>query len=492
MPLCCIGCPNERPRTNAGLCYFFEAPVLFPSWSQRLSGALPLFDSHRVVAASTLDAINEQTNRKNKQIKDFMRDSQLHALADVPCDASAMEPRQGTASGAAPDQSATPTTAECTLRRDDLVDLNVSGTRMTVLRSTLCAGPPTSILRRMFDLGDAETAAAWRPPMRDGAFFLDYDPRHFATIINALRYGADAARFGDGADVACVRGLASYLGLYDIEAECAYAISRMDDLFDPEAHASLSFVFEDSLGDGDHRLGVGCLPATVRVPRRWRASRALDAIADALGVRRIHLRFYNAYTGTSVLHDTHRLWSRDRLSIGAPIDPAPTSTVDQFPWAHHNSCALFVARAPVGPRIALCKIYDAAAARSPDEDTTGDVLPLRPGVRPFVFCLPPPGASACDVVGAACVRAGIDTSSVVAAYIEHQGGSVEFTRLAFPTPSVDDDQDDDDTAHHVPHGESLMLFVGPSRRVDVLISDLLGVVFNRWLAAASADSDDAG
>lgn len=425
------------------------------------------------------------SNRANAHVRKdgHMRDSPLHDIGDTLVD----QPPTGNGSGIAPDVvpvQAAPGDALCAPQHDDLVDLDVSGTRMTVLRSTLCAGPPTSILRRMFDLGDPDMAAMWRPPVRDGAFFLDHDPRHFATIINALRYGVDAARFGEAADVACVRGLAAYLGLYDIEAECAYAVSRIDDTFDPEAYATIPFIFEDSLGDGDHRLGVGCLPATIRVPRRWRASRALDAIADALGMRRVHLRFYIAFVGTTVLHDGHRLWSRDRLSIGAPIDPAPTSTVHQFPWARYDECIVFVARAPVGPRIALCKIYDAAAAHITDRDTDRD-LPLRPGVRPFLFCLPPPGTTACDIVEAACVRAGIDATGVVAAYIEHQGATVDFTRLAFPAPSTDSD---DTVAHDMPHGEALALFVGPSPATDSLISDLLDIVSDRWLAASPANS----
>nr|UMO80345.1 BTB incomplete domain containing protein [Pandoravirus aubagnensis] len=421
-----------------------------------------------------------------------MRDSPLHDIGDTPVDSSPTCHGLRVAPDVAPVHAAPADTTRA-LQHDDLVDLDVSGTRMTVLRSTLCAGPPTSILRRMFDLGDVETAAVWRPPVRDGAFFLDHDPRHFATIINALRYGVDAARFGEATDVACVRGLAAYLGLYDIEAECAYVVSRIDDVFDPEAHATISFIFEDSLGDGDHRLGVGCLPATVRVPRRWRASRALETIADALGMRRTHLRFYTAYVGTTVLYDAYRLWSRDSLSIGEPIDPAPTSTVHQFPWARYDGCIVFAARAPAGPRIALCKIYDAAAAHIAGADTDCDLL-LRPGVRPFLFCLPPSGAPVCDIVGAACMRAGIDTTSVVAAYIEYQGGSVGFTRLAFPAPSVDSDDDDDDDnnndndlAHDVPHGEALMLFVGSSPTADPLISNVLDTVSNRWLAASPAE-----
>ncbi|WBR14983.1 Btb/poz domain-containing protein [Pandoravirus kuranda] len=426
-----------------------------------------------------------------------MRDSPLHGVGEPSADCvpvavqgSDTVPHDPVSHGAPADDIRT------SQQRDDLVDLDVSGTRMTVLRSTLCAGPPTSILRRMFDTDDVDTTSLWRPPVRDGAFYLNYDPRHFAAIINALRYGADVARFGDVADVACVRGLAAYLGLYDIEAECAYAVGRIDDTFDPDAHATISFIFEDSLGDGDHRLGVGCLPATVRVPRRWRASRALDAIADALDMRRTHLRFYTAYTNTTVLHGVYGPWSRDRLSIGAPIDPAPTSTVHQFPWARHAECIVFVARAPVAPRVALCKIYDAASPPTEGESNIGCDLLLRPGVRPLVFCLPPAGAAACDVVKAACVRAGVDVTEVVAAYIEHQGGGVDFTRLAFPAAplNADDDDDDDDDdeviANHMPHGEALMLFVGSSPLPNASsLSNLLETLSDVWMGAGPVGGD---
>ncbi|AGO85618.1 BTB/POZ domain containing protein [Pandoravirus salinus] len=329
-----------------------------------------------------------------------MRDSSLH-LYDA-------QPEPATAMAAADDMAQTE--KELTAPHDDdIVELDVSGARMSVLRSTLCAGPPTSVLRRMFDRA---SPAGWTPPTRDGVYFIDHEPRYFRIVLDALRYGSGAVRFVEGYDLACVRGMADYLGLYDLAAECAGALLRNEDRADPDAHISVPYVFEDSLGDNDCTMGTGAMGAYVRVPFNWPAARALDTIADTLGMHRRDLAFYAA-----------RIISQPSMhcvAIGAMVDPAPTTRTFQCPWAQYDGHALFVARRPASAHVALCKVCE----------TTRDSLRLRLP-RPLVFGLPDPDAPARDVVQAACARAGIALSDVVAAYVEPHGlGGTR--RLSYP------------------------------------------------------------
>ncbi|QBZ81712.1 BTB domain containing protein [Pandoravirus celtis] len=328
-----------------------------------------------------------------------MRDSSLHHHDAPPDDAP--EPPAATDDH---DQNREPPM----LHDDDIVELDVSGERMSVLRSTLCAGPPTSVLRRMFD---PASPAGWAPPMRDGVHFIDHEPRYFRIVLDALRYGTGAVRFVEGYDLACVRGMADYLGLYDLAAECANTLLRNEDRADPDGHTSVSYIFEDSLGERDCHEGTGAVGDQVRVPCDWPASRALDIIADVIGMRRRDLVFYAAREVDQP--STHR------IVIGAVVDPAPTTRVFQCPWARHDGHTLFVARRPAGAHIALCKVYE----------MTRDSLRLRLS-RPLVFSLPEPYAPARDVVQAACARAGIALSDVVAAYVEPH--DADPRRLPYP------------------------------------------------------------
>ncbi|AGO83264.1 BTB/POZ domain containing protein [Pandoravirus dulcis] len=357
-----------------------------------------------------------------------MRDSTLHhdAAVDAP-----PEP---------PPRAAAP--------RDDIVELDVSGERMSILRSTLCAGPPTSILRRMFD--PVSAAAGWAPPVRDGVHFVDHDPRYFRIVLDALRYGNGVVRFVDGYDLACVRGMADYLGLYDLAAECDRALLRNEDREDPDAHATVTYLFEDSLGDHDCTMGTGAIRAHVRVPCDWPATRALDAIADAIGMRRRDLAFYAAR------HESQP--PVQCIAIGALVDPAPTTRVIQCPWAQYERHALFVARRPAGAHVALCKVYE----------MTHDSLRLRLP-RPLVFSLPAPHASAHDVVQAACARAGIAASDVVAAYVEPHN-SWATLRLSYPPPPPprNTPEDDEEGLRKRPHPGDLVRLVvaGPDAPTD--------------------------
>ena len=65
---------------------------------------------------------------------------------------------------------------------DDLIDLNVGGTKLTTTRSTLCQ-VQDSLLASMF-------SGRWEDNIKrdkDGAFFFDFNPQHFILILDYLR-----------------------------------------------------------------------------------------------------------------------------------------------------------------------------------------------------------------------------------------------------------------------------------------------------------------
>ena len=65
---------------------------------------------------------------------------------------------------------------------DDLIDLNVGGTKLTTTRSTLCQ-VEGSLLASMF-------SGRWEDNIkrdRDGAVFFDFNPQHFILILDYLR-----------------------------------------------------------------------------------------------------------------------------------------------------------------------------------------------------------------------------------------------------------------------------------------------------------------
>ena len=65
---------------------------------------------------------------------------------------------------------------------DDLIDLNVGGTKLTTTRSTLCQ-LQDSLLASMF-------SGRWEDNIRrdkDGAVFFDFNPQHFILILDYLR-----------------------------------------------------------------------------------------------------------------------------------------------------------------------------------------------------------------------------------------------------------------------------------------------------------------
>jgi hypothetical protein len=106
---------------------------------------------------------------------------------------------------------------------DRIVSLNVGGTLMTTYRSTLMAAPSDSVLRRMFacdEKGDDSTNA-WRPPvLADGSYFLNFDPAHFAIVLNVMRHGTRSLAFLPPEARAGAALVADYLGLVDVAHHC--------------------------------------------------------------------------------------------------------------------------------------------------------------------------------------------------------------------------------------------------------------------------------
>jgi hypothetical protein len=67
---------------------------------------------------------------------------------------------------------------------NDVINLNVGGKRMTTTRSTLCQ-VERSLLADIFNHPSQEFAGL--PCDTDGFIFLDFNPKHFALILDCLR-----------------------------------------------------------------------------------------------------------------------------------------------------------------------------------------------------------------------------------------------------------------------------------------------------------------
>lgn len=85
---------------------------------------------------------------------------------------------------------------------NEVIELNVGGSRFMTLRGTLCADPQ-STLATMFS---SDAAIGTLPKDRHGAVFLDYDPEMFGIVLEHLR---QVRRLGKG-----VVGPLSLQGVY--------------------------------------------------------------------------------------------------------------------------------------------------------------------------------------------------------------------------------------------------------------------------------------
>jgi len=108
---------------------------------------------------------------------------------------------------------------------NSVVTLNVGGTKFETTRQTLLTDPG-SMLAKMFD-----PVSPLQPGvMRDGAYFIDRDPKYFGIILNYLRCRQLILEPDCHVSLESIKLEASYFGLRSLEEEIVDKISECEKL----------------------------------------------------------------------------------------------------------------------------------------------------------------------------------------------------------------------------------------------------------------------
>nr|UDO47462.1 BTB/POZ domain protein [Pandoravirus massiliensis] len=176
----------------------------------------------------------------SKRKKDQMEggpldDSDAFVSQEAPINALSVMPHNSGASREAP-------RLDNNISEDEVINLDVRGTRLRVLRSTLATGPPDSLLSRLF----GTDKGPWtRRPQADGSYFIDDDPKDFDAILCYLRYGVEGVRFESAARAWRARALAAYYMLDDMAYACLIQALTADlNAAPPHALATARYTFE--------------------------------------------------------------------------------------------------------------------------------------------------------------------------------------------------------------------------------------------------------
>lgn len=105
---------------------------------------------------------------------------------------------------------------------NEIVNINVGGTRFMTSRQTLMR-EPSSLLGRMFDIDSSLKPAAM---LDDGAYFLDRDPKKFEIILNYLR--EDELAMMSKTNLINLKIEARYFQLKNLEAEINIRLDKME------------------------------------------------------------------------------------------------------------------------------------------------------------------------------------------------------------------------------------------------------------------------
>ncbi len=105
---------------------------------------------------------------------------------------------------------------------NDIIKLNVGGTRFMTTRQTLMR-QPSSVLGRMFDIDSPFQPAA---KLEDGAYFLDRDPVKFTVILNFLRED-DLPKLSLD-ELKTLRNEARYFQLNNLEEEIDNRLDKLE------------------------------------------------------------------------------------------------------------------------------------------------------------------------------------------------------------------------------------------------------------------------